>query len=139
MAWLLWQHAPRLALVTASLGIIGCVGGTNFLVTSIYRSVLLTAGLQQEELLWLAASNMATASLLVTVAMGPWFPLALIIFGIGLMRFKVIPVWLGFLLTAGGICFPLGRIPGDPLFFHIADALLLVTMSVLGWRYMRKA
>lgn len=138
MAWLLWSHAPRLALLTASLGIIGCVGGSNFVMAAMFRTKLMTAGVQPD-LLWFTGSDMSTGGMLVSVAMGPWFPLALIVFGIALSRFKIIPLWLGVLLCLGGLCFPLGRIPGDPIFTHTADVLLVAAMAVLGWRYMRTA
>lgn len=138
MAWLLWPHAPRLALITASLGVIGCIGGSNFVLAAMFRRALMTAGVDQE-LLWLTSGNMSTAGALVSASMGLWFPLALILFGIGLMRFKVIRFRLGALLVAGGICFPLGRIPGNLLFVHAADALLFAATAVLGWSYMRTA
>lgn len=138
MTWLLLSRAPRLALVTACLGIIGCVGGSNFVMAAMFRAKLMAAGVDQE-LLWFTGSNMSTSGLLVSGVMGTWFPVALIIFGIGLMRFKIIPSWLGIMLSVAGVCFPLGRIPGDPVFMHIADILLVAAMSILGWKYMRTA
>ncbi len=138
MAWLLWQRAPRFALIVACLGIIGCMGGSNFVIAAMFRTRLLEAGVDQN-LLWFTGSNMQTSSFLVSAAMGLWFPISLIIFGIGLMRYKVIPVWLGVLLSVAGICFPVGRVPGDPILTHAADALLIIAMSVLALKYMRTA
>jgi hypothetical protein len=138
MAWLLWQRAPRFSLIVASLGIIGCVGGSNFVLAAMFRTRLLEAGVDQN-LLWFTGSNMELSGLLVSAAMGLWFPVSIIIFGIGLMRYKVVPVWLGVLISVAGICFPAGRVPGDPIFTHAADALLIIAMTVLGLKYMRTA
>ena len=136
MAWLLWQKAPRFASIMAGLGIIGCVGGSNFILVAMIRRKLLIDGVNHE-LLWLTKGNMASANMIASAAMGMWFPITLILFGIGFIRFKLIPSWLGALICIMGIFFPLGRIPGNPIIIHLTDILMFTVMSIFSWKFMR--
>lgn len=77
-------------------------------------------------------------SLLATMLVpGGLFPLLMIVFGVLLWRLKAIPAWCMVVLILAGISFPMGRIPRIQTIAHVSDALLLIGLAPVGWRFLQ--
>ena len=125
---LLKPRLPRYTALGLPVAIYGCVGGALFGFEGMYTAVF---NIDHE----VALQTWAQYSLPFNLALfwpGPLFPLTLLILGLVYLYTKTTPWWAALLLAAGGIAFPLSRIPRIEWIAHVADLLLLIPVLYLG-------
>lgn len=135
LARLLRHTAPRLAIIGGMVGILGSVGGVNFATLLLYEWASRTAGADQTTVRAITEavqSELWPALSLPTIM----FPIGFLILSIGLLRFGIVPRWVGALLCVAAIVFPLGRIPDIQALFHLSDLLLFIPLAWIGMRYL---
>ncbi|WP_080057108.1 hypothetical protein [Spirosoma aerolatum] len=111
------------------IALCGVISGNNFGMRGIYAQVF---GIPKETLLHEAAIHSVSFNITMFMS-GPLFPLSLLVLGIQLMRKKAVPYWVGFLLCAGAVAFPVSRIARIEWIAHVADFLLFIPIAYLGW------
>ena len=121
----------HVGLIAAMYGTV--VGGTGFGYLGYFATVF---NVQHEAYITTLSSYPVSSNVLLFQA-GPLFPLSLLILGINLIRTKSLPSWLGFMIVAGAIAFPLSRIPRIEWLAHTADLLLSIPLFVLGYRFIK--
>ena len=129
----------RAAWIGAALTIAGWTAGCRIMTLLQLESVLKMGvpGVPSD-----ALDKILMAAPIVWVSIVPvglMFPLGLIT--LGLTLFIVAPVnrWIGALLAAAGVLFPLGRAVGLGWAFWACDLALGVTFLMLAWRDLRHA
>jgi hypothetical protein len=133
LARLLQHQAPRLAVVSGTLGIFGSVGGLNFGTFGAYLWATGTAGVDAATVREI--QQIADAQLFPILNLpGIFFPISLLVLSIGLFQTRAVPRWTAILLGIGAISFPLGRIPDIQVLYHLSDALLLIPLGWIGLR-----
>ncbi len=132
---LLKAKMPYYAAFGWMVAIYGCVGGSNFGFEGLYNAVY---GISNER-------SLQTYSLypwsfnLTLFWPGPLFPLSLLVLGINLVRCKSVQWWVGVLMGAAAVIFPLSRIPRIALMAHLADAVLMIPLVYIGWGFLQQA
>lgn len=134
---LLIPHAPRFALIMRLVGIFGCIGGVNWGMDSAIRGVLLTK------------IDAATAQLSEEVVVGSLpqlleipgliLPVSLLIVGIVLFRYRLVPPPAALLLALAGLTFPIGRIPDSTPVYIVTDTAFVIALFWIGWRSLGQA
>jgi len=135
LADLLRPRLPRLAAIGSVLLVYGGLAGNNFAVDGMFEGALEAAGARYSPEALSAAFGPSVY--IVFLVPGLLFPLTILMFSLGLWRARVIPVLWMVALALAAIAFPLGRIPRLPALAHATDALLILTLAPLGWRYLR--
>lgn len=136
---LLRPRADRAGLFGAALTIIGWSVGSRIMVLGQLESLLQNGatGVPADSLQrMMKAAPLIWASI---VPSGLLFPLGLITLGVTLFLVRPVPRWIGLLLVAGGVLFPIGRIAG--LFWAVAscDLLLGTAFGAVGWWVLRRS
>jgi len=122
--------APRAAAALTVVGLIGVAGGVGYGIDSIQAAIFDTGSIQETD---------SAAAPLALQLPGVLFPLGLIGLGVMLVRTGAVARWSGWTLAAGGLLFPLSRIPDIEALAVVADALLVIALVPLGWQMMRGA
>ena len=130
LARLLERPAPRAAAALTVVGLIGAAGGVGYGIDSIQAAIFDTGSIQE--------TDSAVAPLALQLP-GVLFPLSLIGLGVMLARTGVVARWSGWALAAGGLLFPLARIPDVEALALVGDALLVMALVPLGWQTIRGA
>jgi len=120
---LLERPMPRLSAALTALGMMTVAAGLSFGNDSIVRAVSPDAALSQSH---------SAAATLALVLPGFTFPLTWIGLGLALAKTGVISRWSGFAIAAGGLLFPIARIPDIDALALIADAVLLLGVAPIG-------
>ena len=115
----------RLGLLYAFYGILG---GIAFGFEGLYSQLFDVEKVGVE-----AFERFPTQMNLVLFWAGPAFPLSLIVLGVMIMVRKVLPWWIGLLISIGGIAFPVSRISRIAWVAHVADLILLIPLIALFW------
>ena len=130
LAALLRPHADRLALLLSSACVVGLMAAAQMM--ALYRlDAVASAGVPGVPHGAIEALMAGHPGLFPSIFLpGPLFPLAVVGLGVALWRAGEIPGWVGGLLAAGGILFPVGRIGGI-----LAAALAgdVVWILAFGW------
>lgn len=135
LARLLRHAAPRLAIGGGLIGIVGSVGGVNFASVLLYEWAARTAGADETTIR--ATTEFVQSGLWPALSLPTiMFPISFLILSVGILRFGGVPKWVGGLLCAAAILFPLGRIPDIQALFHLSDLLLLIPLAWIGTRYL---
>lgn len=120
---LLKEQTPRYATLGRAVATYGCVcGGVAFGLQGMFSEMF---NISHKAMLQ-GMAHFPIASNLVFWLAGPVFPLSILILGIVLSIKRVVPFWIGILLSAGGLLFPLSRIFRIELVAHLVDLLMLV-------------
>lgn len=125
---------PRYSTFGLLVMLYGALGGAAFGYRDFFEAVFHVTS--NDASLDALAEYSMQANLLLFWA-GPLFPLSMIVLAAVLMRTRLVPIWAGAILLAGGLGFPLSRIPRDPWIAHLVDVLLLIPFAYLGWRLWR--
>jgi hypothetical protein len=120
---LLEKPMPRLSAALTVLGMVTVAAGLGFGNDSIVRAVNPDVALSQSH---------SAAATFALVLPGLTFPLTWIGLGLGLAKTGVISRWSGFAIAAGGLLFPVARIPGIDALALIADVVLLLGVVPIG-------
>ena len=121
------DHAkPRAAAVLSVMAVLGAAGGVAYGVDAVHTAVHPEGPI-----------DAMTAGPLILNAPGLTFPLSLIGIGITLATSGVASRWSGYLLVAGGVLFPLSRIPGIVQLALVSDLIILAGLAPLGWAILR--
>jgi hypothetical protein len=125
---------PRSALIVTSMGTLGSVAGATFGAAAVIEAQIgpETYALAQE------SGEAAWAFIATFLAPGILFPLAVLLFGVLLIRARAIPAWCGVLLCLGGVLFPL-RFPKVQWMGLVADFSLLLPALWLGVQHLRES
>lgn len=100
----------------------GCISGVCFAFLGYLTHVL---NISHEQYL-AALNNYPVTSQLLLFASGPLFPVSILLFGIQLLRKRLVPIAIAVLFCLAAIAFPLSRIPRVEWIAHVADVLLLM-------------
>jgi hypothetical protein len=121
--------APRYAALGWPVAVYGAVcGGAGFAFQGIFTAL---HGVSHEAELTALQSSPVMANVIFWIG-GPAFPLTLAALGIVIAHTRAAPPWAGLMLAAGGLLFPLARIPRIASIAHAVDALMLVPAVVLA-------
>lgn len=129
---LLAAHAPRFAMVMRVVGIFGCVGGVNWGMDSAIRGVLLTnvdAATAQ-----LSAETVVGALPHLLELPGLILPISMVILGIALLRYQLVPAPAALLLALAGLTFPVGRIPDIEPVYIVTDLAFVISLIWISRR-----
>ncbi len=72
------------------------------------------------------------------VPSGILFPIGAVILGMAIALKGPIPRWIGLVLIAGGVLFPMGRIARIAWAFHAADVALAAAFGLLAWQVLAR-
>jgi len=123
------QEMPVYASIGLVVAIYGCLAGANFGFVGVFNDAF---EIPHKTYLETIMHYPFSAKLLLYWG-GPLFPLSMLIVGIVLIRKKKIAPWLGVLLCAGAIAFPLSRIPPRiENLAHAVDVLFAIPLIVMG-------
>ena len=138
IARLLRQRAPRLSVFGGLLATVGTVYGAIFSAALLFEWTEREAGTPEATMV--AINEVVEGRLFpALVVFSILFPVSLLILGVGLFRTGVVPKWVGVLLAAGAIVFPVGHIGESQLISHLAELLLLVPMAWIGLHFLTDA
>ncbi|MFC5184627.1 hypothetical protein [Actinomadura harenae] len=127
------KRVPRYAAIAFPLAVYGCVGGASFGLQGMYEELF---GVSHDHTVDLIGQHPAAAFITLWMG-GPLFPMSLIALGAVLTRIKYVPLPTGALIVAGGIIFPLSRIPREATIAHMADLILLLPFTHLAVQTLR--
>lgn len=122
-------HAPRIAgwgMVVATYGAV--CGGAAFGLQGVFNAMY---GVSHSQALESLAEHPFIANAIFWVG-GPAFPLILLALAIYLLVSRRAPVWVGLLLAAGALLFPVARIPRVELVAIAVDLLMLIPAVYLA-------
>ncbi|BCB78031.1 hypothetical protein GCM10022251_36650 [Phytohabitans flavus] len=117
---------PRYAAAVLLLTLFGAMGGAAFGFQGFFESV---HGMDKQAALAALDEHPVTAGILLW-GLGPLFPAALFTLGAGLLRTRQLPRAAALLMCAGGLLFPLSRIPRLEWVAHLVDLVLLLPFLV---------
>lgn len=129
---LLIPHTPRFAMIMRVVGIFGCIGGVNWGMDSAVRGVLLTridaatAQLSEEVIVGSLPQLLEIPGLIL--------PISMLILGIALLRYRLVPPPAALLLALAGLTFPIGRIPDITPVYIVTDTAFVIALFWIGWR-----
>jgi hypothetical protein len=113
---------PKAAAWIAFVAALGATGTVAYGIDSIHR---VASGVRAQEL--------GPTGMVATMVPGTMFPLALMCFGVALLRSGTTPRWSAALLILGGVLFPISRIAAiTPLALGV-DVVLLLAAGPIGW------
>ncbi len=75
---------------------------------------------------------------LIFFAIGPAFPLSILLLGINLYRKKLASRWVAVLLVIAALCFPPSRISRMEELMHLCDLLLFIPLVAIGFDFLKK-
>ena len=127
-------RAARFVAVLLPLTVFGATGGLAFSIQAIYEEMFAVSHAAAVERL----NDFPLAADTLYWVCGPLFPVALVGFGVLLLRLRAAPVTVGALVVLGGLAFPLSRITREPAIAHAVDLLLLLPFLYLGIRFPRR-
>jgi hypothetical protein len=128
------EKMPRYAVLGFLVAVYGCIGGSNFGMRGLFASAF---DVSHRAVLEQSAVHPLPFNLTLYWA-GPLFPLSLLVLGINLIRYKVVPVQTGVFVCLGGLLFPLSRISRIEVVAHLADLILLIPFVFLGLKILGK-
>lgn len=135
---LLRGKADRIGLTGGALVILGWAVGTRILLLGQFESLLERGvdGVPANALrLMFEAAPIVYMSV---VPVGLLYPIGLITLGIALAATAPIPRWIGVLLAAGGVLFPIGRIFQLTWAFVSCDLILGAALALIGWQILSR-
>lgn len=125
---------PKYAVWGFFLAVYGCLAGNNFGVDGIFidafNNLFPDSGVRFN-------GKSGTAALFAFFIPGALAPLNWVILGILFLIKKKIPIWAAITLIIAGIGFPLSRMPRIDLLAHIDNALLLLSMVIIAFKFYR--
>lgn len=131
------KNRPILGGSVAVFSLIGCMGSFGFMAyfrVLNYDLIQFGFSVEQLELFWQNANNLIA----VFLFMGPVFPLAGILTGIGIWLKETIPTWVSILIIAGSVFFPLAQIIGFLALYPLALLLWAIAFPYLGYHLLSK-
>lgn len=128
------ESYPRYAVWGFFLATYGCLAGNNFGVDGIFIDAFKNL-FPDSDVRFNGKSGIA--ALVAFFIPGALAPLNWLILGIIFMNKKKIPNWVAIILIFAAIGFPLSRIPRIYLLAHIDNALLLLSMVVIAFKFYR--
>jgi hypothetical protein len=129
---LIRPQLEKTGIIGGGIAVIGAVAGAILYSYVYLANVLHTSGAFSG-----TVEQLFKEAYMVQVwypAPGPFFPLGLTILAVCLFVKRIVPRPVAFVLAAGAISFPFGRIPGNINVFLVTDMLLSVSMGYIGWR-----
>ena len=135
---LLRRRADRAGLIGAAMALMGWAVGIRIMALGQLESLLAigVTGVPADTLeKMFAAAPLVWASI---VPVGLIFPLGLITLGITLFVTRPVSRWIGALLIAGGILFPLGRAVRLEWAIAACDLVLGLTFALIGWQILAR-
>jgi hypothetical protein len=127
-------HAPRLAGWGLLLGAYGAIcGGVAFGLQGVFNELY---GVSHDRSLAALGEHPVVANAIFWVG-GPAFPVTLLALAGYLLVSRRAPVWVGVLLAAGAVLFPVARIPRVEILAMAIDLLILVPAAYLATRIVR--
>jgi hypothetical protein len=135
---LLRGRADRTGLTGGALMILGWAVGTRILLLGQFESLLQSgvAGLPQNAMRMIFEA--APIVYLSVVPVGLLYPIGVITLGIALAATGPIPRWIGVLLAAGGLLFPIGRIFRLSWALVSCDLVLGAAFALIGWQILTR-
>jgi hypothetical protein len=133
---LLRPSMPRFSVWGILLVCWVCIAGNNFGMQGIYMSSLVQAGVDSAQIVAFD-EVMGVAGIFVLYMPGLLFPLTIFAISFLLWRTKAISPLFALLLCLGAIAFPASRIPRIEIIAHLADLLLLIACSGIGWQFLQ--
>ena len=122
---ILSQKTPRYIVGGKLIALYGCVcGGTAFGLRDIFMDMF---SIPHAQMMQALATHSTMANVIFWIG-GPAFPVSMLLLGIVGSSKRLVPVWVGILLTLGGVLFPLSRILRAEMLAHLVDALFLVPL-----------
>jgi len=126
---LLTEKLPVYATMGRLAAIYGCIcGGVAFGLRDIFMNLF---SISHAEMMKALAIHPVMANIIFWIG-GPAFPLSVLLLGIMLPVKKPVPVWVGILLVAAGVLFPLSRIFRMELLAHLVDGMMLIPLWYIG-------
>lgn len=134
LTFILFNNGSRLTLVGGMSAFVGAMAGASMQVLFRVYAVLGERGAEQtmEQL-------RGTFKLIATTQMiGLFFPIGLILLSISIYRSKIFNSLTAFLLAAGAVFFPVGRIGGFAAAVIGSGVLLLAAFGLVGWQLLTR-
>lgn len=125
---------PKYAVFGFFLAVYGCLAGNNFGVDGIFIDAY--KEIVNDPAAHFNAKQGPTAFIAFFIP-GALAPLNWLILGILFFIHKKIPVWAAIMLIIAGIGFPLSRIPRIDWVAHLDNALLLISMVIIAFKFYR--
>ncbi len=110
------------------LYLFGAVASVNFGLRGVFGEVFELNIAQLE----LATKQHPGIFMLIFFAIGPAYPLSILLLGINLFRKKLAAKWITILLIMAAISFPPSRISRIPELMHLCDLLLSIPLFAIG-------
>jgi hypothetical protein len=133
---MLWNRAPRTAVILRFIGLLGTVGAIGYGFLGIFYDVIVRAGGSATLLADFQnlANGLDGGFSGVPILQFPGFiwPLTMVAMGIALWRSRAVPAFAGILLAFAGLMFPIGRFPDIPSINYAADLLFVVSLGWIG-------
>lgn len=125
------SKAPAYAAWGKFLAVYGCAcGGVAFGLQDMFAD---TFQISHKTMLQELGRHPIIANLIFWIG-GPLFPLSVFVLGIVLVRTKMAALWVGLLLSLGGILFPVSRILRIETIAHAVDLLMLLPLYYIAWQ-----
>jgi len=132
---LLKHNMPFYSAIGLLIAIYGCcMGGIGFGMLGYLSTIF---KISHHNYLGVVQQYPVSSGLLLFWA-GPLFPLSLLVLAINLVRKKAVPVWLGLLVGLAAVAFPVSRILRILLLAHVADVLLLLSLTIIGIGFVKR-
>jgi len=131
---ILRPRADRLGLAGAALTIVGWAVGIRIIALGQLESLAATGttpGASDTLRRMFASAPLVWHSI---VPMGLFFPIGLITLGVAVAIAGPIPRWIGALLIAGGVMFPIGRIGGIWPAIVASDLCVGSALALVAWQ-----
>jgi hypothetical protein len=128
-------RADLWGVAAGGMCLIGLLAAMGIFTFSVVRDVIERAATNPEQISPEIIEGFRSVAPLVFMP-GLLFPLGMLLFGIGMLRYRFVPVWVGILWCLGAVLFPVGRIPDTALTVFSSDVLLLIALGWLGVRYL---
>jgi hypothetical protein len=123
-----------LALVGGASAFFGAMAGASMQVLFRVYAVLTERGAEQAIELLRGTFKLIAATQMI----GIFFPTGLILLAIGIYRSGIFNPAISFLLIAGAILFPVGRVGGFAAAVLSSGFLLLAAFALIGWHILTK-
>ena len=128
-------RADLWGVVAGGMTLTGLLASMGVFTFHVLRDVIDRAATNPEQISPMIREGFeSVAPLVFMLALS--FPLGMLLFGIGMLRYRFVPVWVGILWCLGAVLFPVGRIPDTALTVFSSDVLLLIALGWLGVRYL---
>lgn len=126
------ERFPKYAVWGFFLAVYGCLAGNNFGVEGIYNEALHLTDIETATGM---RSKFGTGGLLAFFLPGILCPLSWLVLGIQLLRARKIDTWLAVLFMFAAVAFPVSRMPRIEWLAHLDNAMLLLSMVLMAWKF----